>query len=306
MSYPSTSPSPANLIADKSWRRRHSAWLLAPILGFGMLSFVGFLYVAIRVQTKKFWVAAAVGSTGSAVVWIVMALSGDLDETSGTGTTAATNSTDTTSDWGGGVALAVWAALLVYAVVLNRDYLRWRAGLTESKAWYNQHTPNTASGYGQAPAVGQPHVSPPGFLGVNQSDYYAASPAPGAPVTPPAPAYPTRPPQPPSAAAPRVDQAPPAQPSSPLDANSATADALARSLGVELGLASRVVAVRDKRGGFANVDDMVAAVGLQPHEFLKFRDRVTFGPRTSRPDVPPTTTKKAPTQDKPGGRILDI
>lgn len=303
MSYPSTSPSPANLIADKSWRRRHSAWLLAPILGFGILSFVGFLYVAIRVQAKKFWVAAAVGSTGSAVVWIVMALSGDLDETSGTGTKAAASSTDTTSDWGAGVALAVWAALLVYAVVLNRDYLRWRAGLTDSKAWYNQHTPNTASGYGQPPVVGQPHVPTPGFLGVNQNDYYAASPA---PVTSPAPAYPTQPPQPPAAAAPRVDQAPPAPPFSPLDVNSATADVLARSLGVEFGLASRVVAVRDNRGGFANVDDMVSAVGLQPHEFLKFRDRVTFGPRITRPDVPPTTTGQPPTQDKPGGRILDI
>ena len=166
MSFPSTSPSPANLLADKSWRRRHSAWLLAPILGCGMLSFVGFLYVAIRVQTRKFWIAATIGCVGSAAVWIVMALTGDLEESSDAAGKAA-ESTSSTSDLGAGVALAVWAALLVYAFVLNRDYLRWRAGLFESQAWYNQPAGNAATGQNAElrRSAGEPRLRLRGFWG---------------------------------------------------------------------------------------------------------------------------------------------
>ena len=80
MSFPSSDPRPADLLADKSWRRRHSAWLLAPILGCGVLTFVGFLYVAIRVQTRKFWIAAVIGCGGSAVAWVTIALTDSSSE----------------------------------------------------------------------------------------------------------------------------------------------------------------------------------------------------------------------------------
>lgn len=152
MNFPNTSPSPENLLADRSWRLRHSAWLLAPLLGCGMLSFVGFLYVAIRVQTKKFWIAATVGCVGSAAVWIIMALAGDLEEPSQAAGTA--DGASTTSDLGVGVAMAAWAGLLVYAVVLNRDYLRWRAAGSESNAWYNQPV-------GTAARTNVAYVAPP-------------------------------------------------------------------------------------------------------------------------------------------------
>lgn len=293
MSFPSSSPAAANLLADKGWRRRHSAWLLAPILGCGMLSFVGFVYVAIRVQTRKFWAAAAISSAGSAAIWVAMALSGDLSET-------GESSTDTTSDWSAGLAVAVWVALLVYGFVLNRDYLRWRAGLTESSAWYNQPTTSTSSGDTQAPVVNGLDSNGPGFLGVNQSDYFAAAPTPSAPATPAYPPHPVRPaPQPPV-------QNPPPQSGDPVDVNHATAYSLAHTLGIEPILASRVIAVRDSRGGFVNLDDMVSSAGLQPHELLKFRNRVTFGAPAARPPGPSTSAAPPPTDGPSGGRILDI
>jgi hypothetical protein len=262
-----------------------------------MLSLVGFLYVAIRVQTKKFWVAAAIGSAGSALVWIVMALSGDLDETSETA--SAASSADSTGDWGSGVAIAVWAALLVFAIVLNRDYLRWRAGHSAARAWYNQPVGNPTS----APVSHQPHTPNPDFLGVDQSDYYAVPPAPR-PSAHPGPSWNTAPARQPAATYGHPTAQ--SQPAGPVDVNTATAEALARSLGIDHALASRVVTVRDSRDGFSNLDDLVAAAGLQPHELLKFRDRVTFGTRTTRPTSPPPSAPQAPSEDRPSGRILDI
>jgi len=307
MSFPNANPYAANPLADKSWRLRHSAWLLAPILGCGMLSFVGFIYVAIRVQTKKFWIAAAVGSLGSAAVWVVLALTGDLEESEST-TGKAAESTESMSDLGLGVVMAVWVALLVYAFVLNRDYLRWRSGMFERRAWYNQPVGQAGQnhGYAGAPMPNQPQA--PGFLGVNQSDYFAAPQQQHPAPPPPSTAY-----QPPAPApAPRQQShVPPAAQTSnawsagPVDVNTATAQTLVTTLGIDPSLATRVVAVRDSRGRFANLDDLVRAVGLQPHELLKFQNRVTFGsssqggPRASAPQHPPT-------KDQPGGRIIDI
>lgn len=300
MSFPNASAAPSTLLADKKWRRRHSAWLLAPILGCGLLSFVGFLYIAVRAQTKKLWFGAAISGVGSAVVWLVMALSGDLKDTSGTAASGDTSVADTSSGWGSGVALAIWAALLVYAILLNRDYLRWRAGYTESRAWYNQPTENSTTGYGTGyPAApsNQSHAHAPGFLGVSQSDYFTA------PAQPSAPPVHQPPPQQSPQYAPPTVQSPAPRPTVSVDVNSATAETLVAKLGIDSSLALRVVAVRHERGGFSNLDDLAATAGLQPHEFLKFRNKVTFGaspPRATAPQ-PPT-----PPKDQPGGRIVDI
>jgi hypothetical protein len=66
MNYAGTDP--VALLASRKWRLRHSAWLLAPILGIGILSFVGFVYVGLRVRTRKFWIALVIGCIGSALV----------------------------------------------------------------------------------------------------------------------------------------------------------------------------------------------------------------------------------------------
>ncbi|WP_299444939.1 helix-hairpin-helix domain-containing protein [uncultured Phycicoccus sp.] len=262
-----------------------------------MLSFVGFVYVAIRVQTKKFWIAATVGCVGSAAVWIIMALAGDLQESSQAAGTA--DGTSTTSDLGAGVAVAVWAGLLVYAVVLNRDYLRWRAGRSESNAWYNQPVGNAA---GTNVAYVAPPSQAPDFLGIDQNDYFATPAQPKAqPPSAPKPPAPWRPATP----VPPVAQAPTAGPAGPVDVNTATAATLASSLGIDPSLAARVVAIRDSRGGYATLDELVTTAGLQPHELLKFSGRVTLG-QAERSTSPQTSTPPTPNKDRPGGRIIDI
>jgi hypothetical protein len=127
MSYASSSPS--SLLADKNWRLRHSAWMLALFLGCGFLSFVGFLYCAIRVRTKKWWKIAAITGALSALGWLLMSLFSETSEDSG--------SSDVPGPWDDiavGYVLALWVGLIIYGFVVNRDYLRWRAGETGSNA----------------------------------------------------------------------------------------------------------------------------------------------------------------------------
>ena len=236
-----TSGDPAALLASRKWRIRHSAWLLAPILGIGLLSFVGFAYIGLRARTRKFWIALVVGGVGSAIVWVVTSDSN-----------AAVDGSQV-SDWGTGVSLAVWAGLIVYGVLINRDYLRWRAGHSGGNAWYRQPVP---------------------------------SPRPGAPLAPPPQGFPA------------IDR-PRAQPG-PVDANSTPAAEMAAALRIDPDLAGRIVAVRQARGGFRDLDDLVAAAGLQPHEMVKLNGRVTFGPVQAGP------RPEAPQHGELGGRILDF
>lgn len=272
------------LLASRKWRIRHSAWLLAPILGFGIFSFVGFLYVALRVRNRKFWIACIVGCIGSAMVVISPSI---------------WNERNGNSSEGGGVIMAVWVGLVVFAVILNRDYLRWRANRTEANAWYNQSGAQGMQGpmapapgpggwaptqQAQSNQSGQPMPPGPGapFLGVNNSPYYgpptgqppiSAEPIPsfqsvnnspyhGQPVVP---------------AVPQASTGQEATKGTPLDVNSASNSDLSMMLGIDPALADRVVATRLQRGAYRDLDHLMAAVGLQPHELQKFRNKVTFG-----------------------------
>ena len=308
MNFPSTSPSAAGLLADRSWRLRHSAWLLAPIMGCGLLSFVGFVYVALRVRTKKFWIAALISCMGSAVLWVATA-TGDASETGGTVDSAG--ATSEMSDWAAGLAFAVWAGLLVYAVLLNRDYLRWRAGQDGTQAWYNQpagnSTPNVGQAYMPPPTINPRPEPTAGFLGVSQDDYFGNQPHPNVPRPPSAPIDPAT-----SGAPAEVHSVRPASPAArphpvgPVDVNTASASMLASSFSIDSDLASRVVATRNARGGFANLDDMVASVGLQPHELLKFRGRAAFGVPETGLSPRENEVPREPREGQTGGRIVDI
>lgn len=90
----------------------------------------------------------------------------------------------------------------------------------------------------------------------------------------------------------------------PLDVNSASARDLTSTLHIDPVLAERVVAVRNARGAYRDLNDLTTAAGLQPHELTRFRGKVSFGQAQSTADVPAT---KNPTTNfgQPGRRILD-
>ncbi|WP_160292480.1 helix-hairpin-helix domain-containing protein [Arthrobacter sp. SPG23] len=275
------------LLANRKWRIRHSAWLLAPILGFGVFSFVGFLYVALRVRNRKFWIACIVACLGATVMVIANSI---------------WNTRNGSSSAGGAVTMIVYVGLVVFAIVLNRDYLRWRANRTEANAWYNQSEASGVQGP-MAPAPGpggwppvqqaqslqsaQPMPSGPGgrFLGVNNTPYYgpptgqqsgSVEPTPSFPSVNNSPHYGPPNGQPAMRPAPQASTGQDATRATPLDVNSASNSDLSTMLGIDPALADRVVATRLQRGEYRDLDHLIAAVGLQPHELQKFRNKVTF------------------------------
>lgn len=275
---------PTARLADRKWRIRHSAWLLAPIFGFGMLSFIGFVYVAFRVRSRKFWIACFVGCAGSAFTWIGESIWG------------STSDGDKNGTWGAGIMMAVWVALILYAFIINRDYLRWRASRTRADAWYNQ------AGNGQAAQAVVNPVAPlahsPGFLDVSAGNYYA----PTAAASPLAAPIPT----PPTYVSPAEKALDPQAAGMP-DVNSATAETLAADLRIDQTLADKVIGCRPANGGFQNLDALATLARLQPHEIVKFRGKVTFGsPASSFPGSRRTLgAGPNPLSPHTGGRILD-
>ena len=97
----------------RKWRLRHSLWLLAPILGFGYLSFVGFVYCAVRVRERR-WTILAVLSVSLTVIGFVLVATWS-DGGNGTSTAAVMYVVD------------LWIVSVLFALVVNHDYLAWHA-----------------------------------------------------------------------------------------------------------------------------------------------------------------------------------
>jgi hypothetical protein len=95
------------------WRVRHSAWLLAPILGVGVFSCVGFIYCAVRVKTRR-WTTVAVVATLASILSVV--LDSVWQDSASNPSNAAIS-----------FMLMLWLASIVFGFVINRDYLGWRS-----------------------------------------------------------------------------------------------------------------------------------------------------------------------------------
>ncbi len=273
---------PGVYLRTGSWKARHSAWLLAPILGLGLLGFLGFLYVALRMRTRKAWLFALAVSLGTVMTWIMLyaperssASPGESDGVSGL------------------LMLGFWISSIVAAFVLNSDYLTWRAeraasdarSLHRGRSWADQQPPGSGPALvgdasGLPPGSAQPYAGP-------QQRYpappggYGSIPAPSRSAAPPVPVE-------------MVVLPGSSAVANPLDVNRASATELARGLGVDLGLATQVVELRSARGGFKGLDQLIAALPMQPHQLDRFRDGAVFGPVAGLPGEPP-----------PAGRVLD-
>lgn len=145
---------PAALLRSRSWRTRHSAWLLAVICGFGFVSFVGFLYCAIRVRSRKWWFRAAVAFAATVPGWIIM----------GVFTSTEDQRADMLRVVPEDYPIILWIVLTGYGFVVNRDYLRWRAEPWAIRASAPVSAAEPAAGLAPPPAgrAGMPTpVAPP-------------------------------------------------------------------------------------------------------------------------------------------------
>ncbi|KRA37930.1 MULTISPECIES: hypothetical protein [unclassified Nocardioides] len=142
---------------------KRSRWLWWVYLGCGMMSFIGFVVVAVKVQNRKFAIGAGVS--------IVACLSGfaayqlfPSDVT--TSTNASTETSGDLSSHGAGVwiIMAIWIGLIVYGHVLDHDYKKFLRNEEDEKSlrWHSARAREHAI-YAPVPAQSEralPHPSP--------------------------------------------------------------------------------------------------------------------------------------------------
>lgn len=135
MSVPNFTVSSSSARRPMCWRLRHSVWLLAPILGFGVLSCIGFIYCAIRVRSIR-WIIVA----GSATCASILAVALDIlwGDSAGDPSGASISFT-----------LMWWLVSVIFGFVINRDYLQWRSTGVDPMAKHQTAPawPNGSPGY---------------------------------------------------------------------------------------------------------------------------------------------------------------
>jgi hypothetical protein len=135
--------------------KKKSYWFWWVCLGFGMASCVGFVIAAFKIQTRKFVVAAVFAVTASTAAFAAAELfDPGLDTAS-----SANSETTKVSDLGVGfwVVVVVWAALVIYALILQPDVKRFLEA--EDDAAVARWNAARARAYAQYPQPGQPSGS---------------------------------------------------------------------------------------------------------------------------------------------------
>ncbi|WP_284753521.1 helix-hairpin-helix domain-containing protein [Curtobacterium sp. ME-Dv--P-122a] len=272
---------PEERLCSRSWRLRHSSWVLWSVLTFGLVNAVGFWIVAAK--TKRLaWILIAVGWTViDVLVWV---LSSVVD----TGT-KADPSDSIESTLVGLFVLANWAGGIVHAFLLRKSWLRWRAH-HQPGAWYSSSDRSNGAPTHQPMPMSRQQADSV-LRNPEAADYRLRS-------APPAPE-----------GGGRNADAPPSgawRPPQPVDVNRAGVDAF-RSLGLTPQDAQHIVLARDRLGGFRSKDQLMTAAGLPPHVYLNLQHLLVLGSQMQ--GDPSTAGAATETHGGPGattGRRLDL
>lgn len=285
---------------DRNWKLRHSAWLLWGILTCGLLSFIGFAFVAWKTKRRSWWIAA----TGWALVGV-----GYFTYISLSDEARKAKAESSLSSAIGSVLLVLLLISLVHMVLLNRAWLRW---LANDQSRREENAASLRAQFAQPPFAtqpAQPPLAPPAQLpppiaqmGVSADTYYAdRAPASSAPQTPGAAApsvsprqppppggAPTTAPSPPSAAQPATTALPDA---GLVQVNTASMDTLTAVLGLDRATVERLVAARANQP-YLDLEDLGRRSGLTPVQLHRLSARISF----QRPAAPGAQA----------GRVLDL
>lgn len=282
-----------------TWKLVNSLWIAPIIIGMGLFSLIGWLWAGILARSPKVWRIVTVWGVVVALSFISIALGDDKD-----------------SAWktlGGTLFIISWFGSFAHALIIRGTVLREIVSredeLARLRALYGTHQVPSRSTTARAPVDDRlsqripSHDPLPPELEVDTSQYYEQSPPHTAWAPPPAA---TRSPYAPPASTPaesRSSSAPAASapaPSSAIPSEPALVDVNTAPSAVLLGLPAldqaaveRIVAAREERGGFHDLNDLTSAAALQPHQLVALQDRVSFS-RFRRPGT------------QVHGRILDL
>ena len=282
-----------------TWKLVNSLWIAPIIIGMGLFSLIGWLWAGILARSPKVWRIVTVWGVVVALSFISIALGDDKD-----------------SAWktlGGTLFIISWFGSFAHALIIRGTVLREIVSredeLARLRALYGTHQVPSRSTTARAPVDDRlsqripSHDPLPPELEVDTSQYYEQSPPHTAWAPPPAA---TRSPYAPPASTPaesRSSSAPAASapaPSSAIPSEPALVDVNTAPSAVLLGLPAldqaageRIVAAREERGGFHDLNDLTSAAALQPHQLVALQGRVSFS-RFRRPGT------------QVHGRILDL
>lgn len=261
-----------------TWKLVNSLWIAPIVVGMGIFSLLGWLWAGILAKSPKVWRAVLLWGVVVALSFLSIALGEDKD-----------------SAWnalGGALFIISWFGSFAHALIIRgtvlREIVSREEELARLRALYGTHRVPSRSTTARAPVddrlsrrLSSRDPLPP-ELEVDMSQYYEQP--------PPRTAW-----APPSAAT-RSPSAPPsAIPSEPalVDVNTAPSTALLGLPALDRVTVERIVAAREERGGFHDLNDLTSAAALQPHQLVALQGRVSFS-RFRRPGT------------QVHGRILDL
>ena len=270
-----------------TWKLVNSLWIAPIIIGMGLFSLIGWLWAGILARSPKVWRIVTVWGVVVALSFISIALGEDKD-----------------SAWktlGGTLFIISWFGSFAHALIIRGTVLREIVSredeLARLRALYGTHQVPSRSTTARAPVDDRlsqripSHDPLPPELEVDTSQYYEQSPPRTAWAPPPSAA--TRSSSVPAASTPAPPSA--AIPSEPalVDVNTAPSEVLLALPALDQAAVERIVAAREERGGFHDLNDLTSAAALQPHQLVALQDRVSFS-RFRRPGT------------QAHGRILDL
>jgi DNA uptake protein ComE-like DNA-binding protein len=267
---------PEEKLCSRTWRMRNSAGILWCILSMGLLTGVGFLIRGVKAKNKT-WIGMGAG-------FLVL----------GIGLMVATSTFDSgtkehpihslASDIWGWAYFITFAGGLTATIVTNRKWLVWKAHASDVK-WY------ATAGASRSPA----NASRARGYDPNIAAATALS-------TPPLPSsFSAQAPAVQSAAAPRSFVAPAL--AGALDVNTASAQHLQATLGVDATTANRIIEIRQELGSFTSFEQLMSKAQVPPHLLIPHRASLTFGTSTGGHTPPQPAPPSGGAQS--GRRLFD-
>lgn len=272
-----------------TWKLVNSLWIAPIIIGMGLFSLIGWLWAGILARSPKVWRIVTVWGVVVALSFISIALGDDKD-----------------SAWktlGGTLFIISWFGSFAHALIIRGTVLREIVSredeLARLRALYGTHQVPSRSTTARAPVDDRlsqripSHDPLPPELEVDTSQYYEQSPPRTAWAPPSSAPAESRPSSAPAVSTPAPPSA--AIPSEPalVDVNTAPSAVLLALPALDQAAVERIVAAREERGGFHDLNDLTSAAALQPHQLVALQDRVSFS-RFRRPGT------------QAHGRILDL
>ena len=271
-----------------TWKLVNSLWIAPIIIGMGLFSLIGWLWAGILARSPKVWRIVTVWGVVVALSFISIALGDDKD-----------------SAWktlGGTLFIISWFGSFAHALIIRGTVLREIVSredeLARLRALYGTHQVPSRSTTARAPVDDRlsqripSHDPLPPELEVDTSQYYEQSPPRAAWAPPSSTPAESRPSSAPAASTPAPSSAIPSEPAL-VDVNTAPSAVLLGLPALDQAAVERIVAAREERGGFHDLNDLTSAAALQPHQLVALQDRVSFS-RFRRPGT------------QVHGRILDL